>query len=75
MCSKCAGGSFGCYCDGKGVFAACPASKGVYCPECRHYPGGLTEETYTGPYLEELLDPAFLSKAREAYAAAHPDAK
>lgn len=69
MCSKCAGGPFGCYCDGKGTFAVCPVQKGIYCPACEHYPGGLNADTYKGPWLEDLIAPELIQQAREAYLA------
>lgn len=76
MCNSCISGWGACGCTGGSVFAVCPASKGLECPVCEHYPKSLAEgEKYTGPNLAELIDPAILEKDRAAFKAAHPEQK
>lgn len=70
MCGSCTTGWGACGCSGGSVFAVCPASKGVTCPVCDHYPSSLAEgEEYTGLNLAELINPEILEKDRAEFKA------
>ncbi len=71
MCNSCITNWGVCACEGGGVFAVCPASKGVSCPICNHDPRFWATEPIR---LAELLKPAMLARAREEFRAAEKQA-